>query len=72
MYTDINHGNAVVSINGQLDQKISVIHNGTSGGIMFDDTGSFLNISNEQPGIISIYNNNPQHACNFYMMVLDY
>ena len=72
MYTDINHGNAIVSINGQLDNKISVIHNGTSGGLMFDDTGGFLNISNEQSGVISIYNNNPEYACNFYMMILGY
>ena len=57
MYSNINRGNAVATINGSPEPGIEEISNNTQTAITFGDTGSYLQITNPKSGVLNIYNN---------------
>ena len=72
LYTDINHGNAIISIHGQSVPRISEIHNGTQGAIVFDGNGGFLNVTNTSRDTLQIFNNSDVTSCNLYVLSIIY
>lgn len=71
MYTNINRGNVVATINGSPEPGLQEISNNTQGAIALGTSGSYLQVSNTELGVLNIYNNSAG-TCLFYVLSIPY
>lgn len=70
LYTSINNGNIVMTINGQDSPGLHELSNNTQGAITLDNSGSYLRVSNSQHSVITIFNANTVYDAEVFMLTI--